>query len=121
MANVYLLQAEGGTERANGLCILGGLLLHLQQLGGLDNRFYGGYGSTLVQILSSQPFLQLTDVVPETKPMRLLLHSSDISEDMTRPRICLRASNVYLSCMPVLQEQTSLRSSRLLRVTALME
>lgn len=60
-----LLGGEGAAERADGLGVLRGLLLDLQQLSGLDDGLQSGCSFALVQVVCSQPLLHLTGVVPE--------------------------------------------------------
>lgn len=60
-----LLCGEGSAEGTDSLSILGGFLLDLQQLGSLDDGLQSGCGFTVVQVISSEPLLHLTCVVPE--------------------------------------------------------
>lgn len=109
----YLSSGESVAHGADGLCILVSLLLHLQQLSGLDQRLQRLFGSAVHQTFVSEPLLQLTHVVP-----------ANTHDEITHPaclwRSSLSSDTSYLICMPLLQEHMSLRSSRLLSVTAPM-
>lgn len=60
-----LLSGEAAAQGADGLSVLARLLLHLQQLSSLDDGLQSGCSITLIQVVCSQPFLHLSDVVPK--------------------------------------------------------
>lgn len=62
--NQYLLGRQHRAQAAKSSSILLCHLLHLQQLGSLDQGFQHLTGPTLLQPLCPQPLLQLADVVP---------------------------------------------------------
>ena len=72
----HLLDRQRCTEGADGLGVLGRLLLDLQQLGRLDERLQRGHRSALLQVPPPQPLLHLTDVVPDTGEQALRLGST---------------------------------------------
>lgn len=113
----YLSSCEGLAHGADGLSILVRLFLHLQQLRGLDQRLQGLLGSTVHQAFVSEPLLQLAHVVP-VHARAADVNTPANTASLWRSSLCSDIS--YLICMPLLQEHMSLRSSRLLRVTAPM-
>lgn len=60
----YLSSGEGLAHGADGLGVLVSLLLHLQQLGGLDQRLQSLLGAASHQTFVSEPLLQLAHIVP---------------------------------------------------------
>lgn len=60
----YLSGGEGLAHGADGLSVLIGLLLHLQQLRSLDQRLQGLLGSACHQTFVPEPLLQLAHIVP---------------------------------------------------------
>lgn len=64
MSEAHLLGSEGGAQGADGLRVFRALLFQLQELGCLDQGLQGPDGPAWVQVLPSQPLLQLADVKP---------------------------------------------------------
>lgn len=60
-----LLSGKAVAQGADSLSVLARLLLHLQQLSSLDDGLQSGCSVTLIQVVCSQPFLHLSDVVPK--------------------------------------------------------
>lgn len=131
----HLSGGEGQAHGADGLRVLVRLLLHLQQLRRLYQRLQSLFGAARHQAFVPEPLLQLADVVPATETRLSSISTSSISEtsrsplslpsDRNRRKNLTRAPpetrpplHAHLICIPLLQEHMSLRSSRLLRVTA---